>query len=284
MFKETWTHWSADNAPRLGASLSYYASFSIAPLLLLTISIAGFIFGRAAVQGKIMEQLGKLMGTESVKAIESMIQAAQKPASGVVATLIGVVTLILGASGVMIELKDGLNKTWGIKKRSGFGVFIKDRLLSIAMVLAVGFLLLVSLALSAAIAALGGFLGGMVPLSELLLHVLNLFISFGAITLLFAAIFKSLPDAKIKWRDVWLGAALTSFLFAVGKFFLGLYIGRLIVGSSYGAAGSVLVMLLWIYYSAQILYFGAEFTKIYANHYGSGIHSTNGDIGEKLTY
>lgn len=284
MLKDTATRWSDDNAPRLGASLSYYTAFSLAPLLLLAISLAGLIFGRAAVQGRVMDQLGTLMGPESARAIQGMIQAAYKPASGTIAAIVGFVTLLFGASGVMTELKNALNQIWRVKEKSGFKTLVRDRLLSFGMVLVIGFLLLVSLVISAAVAAMGRYFQNLLPIPAFFLEMINNVVSFGVVLLLFAALFKALPDAKIRWPDVWIGAGITALLFTLGKFLIGLYIGKTSVASSYGAAGSVLVMLLWIYYSALILYFGAEFTRIYADRYGSGVKPSNASLSEKIAY
>lgn len=265
LLKETFARWNRDNATRLSAALSYYTVFSLAPLLILAISIAGLVFGRDAAQGQIVEQLSELVGRQSAVTIQSMIEAAWRPAAGVAATVIGTFTLLLGASGVMVELKSALNRIWGAKSQEGFRRLVVTRLLSFGMVLVIGFLLLVSLIVSAVISALGKYLAGFLPMSEAVLQALNLALSLGVITLLFAIIYKVLPDMKIAWRDVWLGAAVTSLLFTLGKFLIGLYLGKSAVGSSYGAAGSVLVLLLWVYYSAFILYFGAEFTKVHSD-------------------
>jgi membrane protein len=271
VLKEAAVRWNRHHGPRLGASLSYYTAFSIAPLLVLTISIAGLIFGHDAAQGKIVAELSTLMGSQSASVIESLLRATQKPSSGVTATLIGLVVLLIGASGVMSELKDALNIIWGIRGRDGIKIFLKDRLLSIGMVLVIGFLLLVSLIVSAGLAALGSYFQQALPVPSWILQTVNFAVSFGVIALLFAMIFKMLPDAEVMWRDVWIGAALTSFFFSIGKSLLGVYLGKGVFGSAYGAAGSVLMMLLWVYYSAQVLYFGAEITKIVADRYGAGI-------------
>ncbi len=267
--KQSVSRWSDDQALRLSAALSYYTVFSMAPLLILTIAVAGLAFGQKAAEGQIVAQIGGLVGEQGAQAIQSMIQAARKPSSGIIATVIGLITLLIGASGVMTELKDALNQIWRVRTQNGIGAAIKQKVLSFAMVLVIGFLLLVSLILSAGMAAAGKLLGGMLPVPEVVMQCLNTLISFGVITLLFALLYKILPDAQIRWHDVWVGSAATSFLFSIGKLILGLYLGKASVGSSYGAAGSVLVILLWVYYSAAILYFGAEFTKVYADRFGS---------------
>ena len=273
LLKEAFEKWSADKAPRLGAALSYYTVFSLVPLLVLTISIAGLVFGTEAAQQAIMTQIESLVGPQSAAAIKQMLQIAQKPSSGALASAIAVVTLLLGASGVFAQLQDALNTVWGVEPKAGRGLWgtIKDRLFSLMAVLGTGFLLLVSLVLSAALAAFGKMFQGRLPGHEGLLHLADLAISFGVITLLFAMMFKLLPDAKIAWRDVWIGAGLTSVLFTVGKFAIGMYLGKADVGSAYGAAGSLVILLVWVYYSSQILLYGAEFTSVYANRYGSRI-------------
>jgi membrane protein len=272
LIKGAFSGWSEDKVPRLGAALAYYTVFSLAPLLIIIISIAGFFFGDEAARGEIVGQFRGLVGEEGGKAIQTMIEnAGREKGSGVFATVISIVTLLFGASGVFGELQDSLNTIWGVKPKSGRGILgmLKDRFMSFTMVLGVAFLLLVSLVLSAAIAAIGTVFGG--GDGEGLLHILNLVVSFGVITLLFAAMYKYLPDVKIEWRDVWVGAAVTSVLFTLGKFAIGLYLGKGSVASAYGAAGSLVILLVWVYYSAQILFFGAEFTKVYAKDYGSGL-------------
>jgi Predicted membrane protein len=261
-----------DDAPSLGAALAYYTVFSLAPLMTIAIAIAGFFFGKEAAQGQIFDELRVLLGEEGGKAIEEMVQSASaQPTVGVVATVISVIILLFGASGVFGQLQASLNRIWGVKPKPGRGVLgmIQDRLLSFGFTLVVGFLLLVSLLLTAGIALVADLAGGLMPASETLAQLLNFVLSLAIITLLFAMIFKFLPDAKIAWRDVWIGAFLTALLFTVGKFALGLYLGKSSVASSYGAAGSLIVLLLWVYYSSQILFFGAEFTQVYANRFGS---------------
>jgi membrane protein len=272
LIKGAFSGWREDKVPRLGAALAYYTVFSLAPLLIIVISIAGFFFGDEAARGEIVGQFQGLVGEEGGKAIQTMIEnAGREKGSGVVATMISVVTLLFGASGVFGELQDSLNTIWGVKPKPGRGILgmLKDRFVSFTMVLGIAFLLLVSLVLSAAIAAMGTVFGG--SDSEGLLHILNFVVSFGVITLLFAAMYKYLPDVKIEWKDVWVGAAVTALLFALGKFAIGLYLGKGSVASAYGAAGSLVILLVWVYYSAQILFFGAEFTKVYAKEYGSGL-------------
>jgi membrane protein len=274
LLKQTASEWVEDDAPSLGAALAYYTVFSLAPLMTIAIAIAGFFFGKEAAQGQIFDELRVLLGEEGGKAVEEMVQSASaQPTAGVVATIISVIILLFGASGVFGQLQASLNRMWGVKPKPGRGVLgmIKDRLLSFGFTLVVGFLLLVSLLLTAGIALVADWLGGLMPGSETLAQILNLVLSLAMITLLFATIFKFLPDAKIAWHDVWIGAFLTALLFTIGKFALGIYLGKSGVASSYGAAGSLIVLLLWVYYSSQILFFGAEFTQVYANRFGSRV-------------
>ena len=263
LLKETFSRWSDDAAPRMAAALSYYTAFSMAPLLILAISIAGLVLGREAAQGKIVEQIGGLVGTQSAAAIQSMIHAANRSSKGIFASVIGIVSLIAGATGVLSELKSALNKIWRTQERSDVKEIVKKNVVFLGMLLGIGFLLTVSLVVSAAISGLGKFLGGWLPAPEFLLHIADFVLSVGIIAVLFAAMYRFLPNTKVEWRDVWVGAAVTSFLFYLGKLGLGLYIGKGAVGSAYGAAGSILVLLLWVYYSGLIFYFGAEFTKAY---------------------
>jgi membrane protein len=270
LVKETFSRWMDINAPRLGAALAYYTVFSMAPLLVVVVGIAGLVFGRAAAQGQIVWQIQDLVGPEGAKAIQALLAASQKPSSGVIATVVGLVVLLFGASGVFNELRDSLNYVWGVKTPgTGFRGMLISRFFSFAMVLAVGFLLLVSLVLSAVLAALGKYLGGYLPLSESWLHLLTLAISFIVFTALFALLYKVVPDLPVDWGDVWIGAAVTSLLFSLGKFLIGFYLGKAAVGSAYGAAGSLVAFLAWVYYSAQIFFLGAEFTHIFANRSGS---------------
>jgi membrane protein len=271
LFKQTFTEFNEDKAPRLGAALAYYTIFSLAPLLLIVIAIAGLVFGHDAAQNKIFDQLHGALGPNAAAGVQEMVKNAAKPKSGSIAAIIGVITLILAASGVFGQLKDALNTIWDVKPKEGGGILrmIKDRFLSFAMVFGVGFLLLVSLVIDTAIAAMGKYAGNHLPGGAALWHIVELAFSFVVVTVLMAGIFRLLPDLKIEWRDVWLGAALTSLLFVLGKYALGIYFARTAVGSSFGAAGSLVLVLLWVYYSAQILLFGAEFTQVYARAHGS---------------
>jgi membrane protein len=268
--------WSHDRAPRLGAALAYYTTFSMVPLLIVIIGIIGLVFGQEASQSAIMDQISNLIGPQSAAAIKDMIHRADQPSSGIISTVIATVTLLLGAAGFFGQLKDALNTVWGIEAKEGRGVWgvLKDNFLSFATVLGTAFLLLVSLVVSTGLAAFGKWFGNLLPLPEAVLQIFNMVVSLAVITVLFAFIFKVLPDAHIAWRDVWVGAALTSVLFTIGKFAIGVYLGKSNVGSSYGAAGSLVLVLVWVYYSVQILLYGAEFTQVYANWMGQRIQPT----------
>ncbi len=269
--KRTVTEWSDDKASTQAASLAYFTIFSIAPVLIIAVAVAGLVFGEEAARGQIEAQIQGLVGESGAKVIESMMASARKPASGILASIIGLVALIFGATGVFAQLQDSLNIIWKAKPKpmNGLLSFLRVRFLSFAMVLGIGFLLLVSLVLSAGLSAAGTYIGSHIPGWEAVWQVANLVISFGVITVLFAMIYKVLPDTKVAWRDVWLGAAFTAVLFSIGKFGIGLYLGKGSVASSYGAAGSLAVILLWVYYSSMILFFGAEFTQVYARTHGS---------------
>jgi membrane protein len=271
LLKETVQEWNNDKAPRLAAALAYYTAFSIAPLLIISIAIASAIFSEEAVRGQLDNQIQGVVGAQAADAVQEMIANSSRDTTGIIASIIGVVTLLLGAAGLFGQLQDALNTVWGVPPRANHGILetIKDRFISFAMVLGIGFLLLVSLVISTVLSALNGWVVGLLPSAEFLAQILNFAVSFGVVTLLFAAIYKVLPDTPIKWNDVWIGAAVTALLFTIGKFLLGLYLGNSTIASGYGAAGSFVVLLVWIYYSAQILLLGAEFTQVYARRHGS---------------
>ncbi len=276
LLKETFLEWNKDKASRLAAALAYYTVFSLAPLLIIVIAIAGSVFGEEAARGAIVGQIQGLVGRAGAEVIQAAIQNASKPAEGTIASIISVVVLIFGASGVFAELQDALNTVWEVQPKPGRGVFnvIRNRFLSFSMVLGIGFLLLVSLVMSAILAALVNFVGNAVPGVSVLLQLVNFIFSFVVTTLLFGLIYKVLPDVKIAWSDVWIGAAITSLLFSIGRFLLGMYLGNSSFGSTYGAASSLVIILAWVYYAAQILFLGAEFTQVYARRYGSQIVPT----------
>jgi membrane protein len=277
LLKDTFREWREDGANRLAAALAYYTTFSLAPLLVLIIAIAGLVGGREAAQSRTMAQVQDLLGADGREFVEGMIESASQPETGLAATFIGAVTLLFGALGVFGELQNSLNTIWEVKPKparnwiDGVRRFVVRRLLSFTMVLGVGFLLLASLVISAAVSAFGEYVGNRWLLADFWLGLINFIISFLVITFLFAMIFKFLPEIKIAWKDVWLGAAVTSALFSLGKFLIGLYLGRSQVGNTFGAAGSLAILLIWVYYSAQILFLGAEFTQVYASRYGSRI-------------
>ncbi|HLU69625.1 MAG TPA: YihY/virulence factor BrkB family protein [Fibrobacteria bacterium] len=254
--------WISDRASRLAAAVAYYTIFSMAPLLLIAIAIAGFFFGETEARAGIMTQMQDLIGESGAHMLGTMLDSSWSPASGLTATVVGVVVLLIGATGAFAHLQEALNIMWDAKPstRSGLWAFIRRRLISFSLILTVGFLLMVSLVASAVFSAMGKFLSDVLPSYFPVFSLLNASVSFGFTILLFAAIYKILPDAKVRWRDVWLGAILAALLFSVGRILIGIYLGRSALGSTYGAAGSLVAILLWIYYSTQILFFGAEMT------------------------
>jgi membrane protein len=262
-----------DNIQRMSAALAYYTIFSLAPLLVIAIAIAGLVFGEKAAQGEIIAELRELIGPDSARAVQTMILSAYKPMHSALASGFGVVTLLLGATGAFCEVYDALNNIWGVRRDTGGGAWalIRARFLSFGLVLIVGFLLLVSLVVSAALAGIAKYADRFLPIPAFVLHMVDVLFSVAVITVLFAMIFRMLPELKITWGDVWVGAALTAVLFTLGKFLIGFYIGKSVSASSYGAAGSLVIVVAWIYYSSLILYFGAEFTQVYACRYGSQI-------------
>jgi membrane protein len=279
LLKESFSEWQRDKASRLAAALAYYTAFSIAPLLLLIISIAGIFLGDEAARGTIFYQLEGLLGPEAAGFFQSAIANSREPGASSISAIIGVATLIWSAGNVFGQLQDALNTIWEVQPApSGIVGTVKRRIVPLTMVLGVGFLLLVSLALTAAISAVGNFLGDILPGSNAFWQIVNVVLSFAIITLLFAAIYKVLPDVEVRWSDVWVGAAVTALLFVIGKTLIGIYLGHASVGSTYGAAGSLLVFLVWVYYSAQILFFGAEFTQVYARQRGSRIVPSAGAV------
>lgn len=272
LVRDTISEWSADKCPQLGAALAYYTVFSLAPLLLIILAIAGLFF-KGDASGQIEGQMSQLVGEAGGKAFHDMLASAAQPSKGIWATILGFVIALFGASGVFGQLQDALNTIWGVKPRPGGGVmaFLRARFLSFGMVGGVCFLLLASLVATSLVTGLGKTMGDRMPGGHVLWAVVNFLVSLGVVTVLFAMIFKFLPDAKIQWRDVWVGAGLTAVLFNIGKFALGVYLGSGKAASAYGAASSLITVLLWIYYTSQIALFGAEFTQIYANTFGSRV-------------
>lgn len=273
LIKEAAEDWDSDDASSLAAALACYTLLSVAPLMVVAVSIGGMLFGKEAARGQIAGELGAIVGPDAAKAIQSIAANAKDPAPGILSTVVGVVVLLLGASGVFIELHSALNRIWEVQPKPGRGVlgFIRDRLFSFAMVLAVAFLLLVSLILSAVLAAVGHFFEQSLPGGEVIWQVTNFLVSLGVTTVLFALIYKYVPDAVIRWRDVWLGAFVTAVLFSIGKLLLALYIGKSTFSSSFGAAGSLVALVVWVYYSSQIVFLGAEFTQAWARRFGGRI-------------
>ena len=264
--------WVDDYAPSMGAAISYYTIFSLAPLLVIVIAIAGAVFGRDAVQNQIVGQIGGLVGQEGAGAVEAMLKAASDTDKGLIAGIISVVVLLVGATSVFAELQSALDRIWHVpekEKPSGIWSVLRARLLSFGLILGLAFLLMVSLMVSAGLAAFDDWFGGLLPGWEILLQGANVLISLGIVTLLFAMIFKLMPTAAIAWRDVWIGAAVTAVLFELGKLLIGLYLGKSGVTEAFAAAGSLVVLVAWVYYAAQIFLLGAEFTKVYADEHGS---------------
>jgi len=285
IFRTTISEWNADNVQRMSAALAYYTIFSLAPLLVIAIAIAALVFGEKAAQGEILAQIQGFIGQDNAKAIQTMIQSAQKPAHGTIAAIFGLGVLLWGASSVFTEMHDAMNTIWDVDltAQSGIWSLVKTRFLSFGMVLAIGFLLLVSLLLSAATSGLAKYIEGRLAVPVAPFHMLDLIVSMLVITALFATIFKILPDLKIAWNDVWVGAVLTAILFTAGKFAIGFYIGKSVSASAYGAAASLVIVVMWIYYSALILYFGAEFTHIFCDEFGSHLGEQNRNRKQRLS-
>jgi len=277
VLKATVAEWQEDKVPRLAAALAYYTILSLAPLLILAISVAALFFGEEAARGQVFTQIQGLIGAQGAQAIEATITNANRVEGGSFATLVGIVTLLVGASGVFGQLQDALNTIWEVTPKPGRSIknFLRTRFLSFGMVLVIGFLLLVSLVATAALAAVGTYMSGLIPNLAPLWAVVNFVVSFAIITCLFALIYRVLPDVHTAWSDVWVGAAFTAFLFIIGRSLIGLYLGSTAIGSAYGAAGSLVIILVWVFYSAQILLFGGEFTQVYARRYGSRLRPTS---------
>ena len=278
IFKSSFKAWNAQDPFRQSAVIAYYAVFSLPALLVVIIAVAGFIFGREAVTGQLSAQIGKMMGADTAKQIEEMIANAAIGNKSVWATILAVITILIGASGVFVQLQKSLNMIWEVKAATGKKAILKllqTRLLSFGMILSIGFLLIISLVITSLISFFGDWMNAQLPdMAVIIMQVLNFLISFGIITLLFALMYKYLPDAKIKWNEVWVGAILTSILFSIGKQALGFYFGKADPSSAYGAAGSIVLIMLWISYSCMIFFFGAEFTRQYTTWGGKKIEPT----------
>lgn len=270
--KAAFTGWRDDYAQSMGAALAYYTLFSIAPLLLIVISIAGLVFGQDAARGEIIGQLNSLMGQRGALAIQTLLESVSRPTEGIAATVIGVVLLLVGATSVFGELQDSLDRIWKAPVREGSGLWhlLRARLLSFGMILGIGFLLMVSLVFSAGLAAISKWWAPMFSGWMLIAGTLNTLFSFALTTGMFAMIYKTMPRAHIEWEEVWIGAVMTAVMFTIGKWLIGIYIGNSAFSSAYGAAGSILVLLIWVYYSAQIFLMGAEFTRAYSQVLGTG--------------
>lgn len=279
--KETFSSFVDDKVPRLAAALSYYTIFAMAPTLVIVIGVASMVFGQDAAQGKIVTEIEGLVGRDGAIAVESILKNSAQDETGLLATILGFALLIVGATSVFIELQDSLNSIWGVAPKPGRGIkgLIRDRVLSFAMVIGTGFVLMVSLLVSAALSALEGWIARVLPdLSVFVVQVVQNVVSLAIITLLIGAIYRVLPDAKIAWRDVGIGALITAALFTLGKFLIGLYLGQGSVASAYGAAGSLAVLFVWVYYSGLIFFLGAEFTQVYANRWGGRVEPASNAI------
>lgn len=283
LLKETVDEWQQDKVDRMAAALAYYTLFSIAPLLVIAVAVAGAVFGQEAARGEVVTQIQGLLGKAGAEVVQTALANTQNPqaGNGIVPTIISTLVLIFGASGVFVQLQDSLNAVWNVEVSSKAGVkaVVRKRIFSFAMVITIGFILMISLVVSAGLAALSTFTNQLFPALASIWRLLNLGISLGTFTFLFALIYKYIPDIKIAWRDVLVGAAFTSVLFSIGKELLGLYLGNGAFGSTYGAAGSLVTVLAWIYYSVQIMLFGAEFTQVYTRKYGS--HRSTDDFHRK---
>jgi membrane protein len=267
LIKQTFDEWQEDEAPRMGASLAYYALFSLAPLLVIVVAIVGFVY-KGDTTGQIQRQVQSLVGLDAAKTVATAIHNASAFDHGIIASIVSFVVLSICATGVFSELHRTMNKIWKVQRReySFFLGVLKDKFASFMMVLAIAFLLLVSMIFSAVLSAVTAYFTYLLPGTTFVWHIADLFVSFGAATLLFALLFRYVPDARVDWRDVWIGAVTTALLFDIGKFLIGFYLGKSSVGSVFGAAGSGVVILAWVYYTSQLIFFGAEFTQVCAKH------------------
>lgn len=283
VLKTTFAAWNNHEAPRLGAALAFYTILSLSPLVIIVVALAGLIFTRSTAQDHILSQVQGMIGSAGEKAVETMLANSQRPSAGILGTTVGILSLLFGASGVFTELRSALNLIWEVKPESasGFLGLLRERFFSFGMVLSIGFLLLVSLVISTVLATIGKFFGGILPVPEPVLAILNFVISYIGVSILFALIFRFVPEAEVRWRNVWPGALVTALFFTSGKALIALYLGRASVGSAYGAAGSVIVVIVWVYYSAQIFFFGAEFTHAYTEHHWPARLQGSDEVGQK---
>ena len=273
LIKETFSEWSEDKASRLAAALAYYVAFSLGPILVIAIAVVGLFYDKTSAQQQIITQIGRMAGPNAGELVNSMLNAAREMGSNWLAAVLGLVALVFGATGVFGELQDSLNTIWDVELKPGIGLMgiIKKRFFSLTIIIGFGFLLLISLIITAGLSALQGWSLGLFPGFEVLMQLLNFGVSILVITVLFGLLFKFVPDVEIAWRDVWLGAGVTSILFTIGKFLIGVYLGNGSAVNQFGAAGSLAIILLWVYYSSQITFLGAEFTQVYANKFGSRV-------------
>lgn len=277
LFKRAFEEWQNDKASRLGAALAYYTIFSLAPLMLILIGICSLVFGQEAAQGQILDQLRGMLGKESAEAVQTMLANSNEEHTGLIATLVGFGALFAGATGVFAQLQDALDTVWRVPSpaQNGVWLLLKTRWAAFTMVLGIGFLLLVSLVISSVISGVGELLTQHLPFASSVLQLVNVVLSLAVITILFAMIFKYLPNVRLAWSDVWTGAFVTAVLFNAGKLLIGMYLGNGAVGSAFGGAGAIVIILVWTYYSAQILLFGAEFTRIFAETHGTQRQAAN---------
>jgi membrane protein len=272
LLQETYSEWNKDNAPQLGAALAFYTIFSLAPILVIIMAVVGYFLGKGSVQIYILNELSQFVGHDNAVNLMNMVQASYEPGSGLRATLIAIALMLVGSTTIFVTLKEALNTIWGVTSdNNGFLQIVKDRLLSFSAVLLIGFIIFISMIASSILAALANFLESFYAIPLIFFRIADLFLFLVMLTFMFAILYKVLPDARIAWKDVWVGSAITALLFTLGKFLLGLYIARSGVSSVYGAAGSFVAMLLWVYYSAQVVFVGAEFTQVYARKFGSSI-------------
>jgi len=278
LFRDAAKGWVADSASTRAAALSFYTLFSISPLLLVAIAVAGILYGRAAAEGEAMARLEQAMGPQAASAVGTILENTSSMGKGLLATLAGLAGVLVGASGVFANLQDSLNRIWRVSPRSGGGLkgMLRNRAISFSLVVGIGLLLFLSLAAAAILAAVGEMLARYLPFSGPVLQALNFAVSLAMTAFLFVLLFRFLPDARVRWRDLWVGASATALLFSLGRWLIGLYLGRGSVSSPYGAAGSLVILLLWIYYSAQVVFFGAELTRVYAEKMGKGVEPRRG--------